>query len=402
MTITHSKVSTVADWDQQKLDQAISQGLYPSGTRLSDIVLPSDWNSDHTASAIDLTGTDGNGFFGSLYQTTVSALTGGIRIFAEAAGKVGVMLANGYKQTLDFSVATAARNFYFPDVSGQVQVSLTNSADTYANIVSNFSGAAYTGCIAVCNNIGFFLTRLRYTGTHWSIENGRTVLDKLTLSVYIAPTFTGTTNGAITFGTAFGSTHVQCYMYYAANSLVSGQAAGFYYTVMSSTTAATVYNNVYTPAAGVRPSIPSSLTAFSGAVPGGAGVSGSEITCFITTAIPGGLLSYYGSILSQYYCESNGTANNKTFRIKLASTNIGASTVASSSYFGGTHICQNMGSVSYQKAQGILLNNTTSGVTLTGLVNTANDQSITITAQTNSATDWAGWSLFNVDVGVNS
>jgi hypothetical protein len=54
LTITHTKTNTIPDWDQQKLDYAISAELYPPGTRLSDIVLPSDWNHSHEIS--DLAG----------------------------------------------------------------------------------------------------------------------------------------------------------------------------------------------------------------------------------------------------------------------------------------------------------------------------------------------------------
>lgn len=300
-------------------------------------------------------------------------------------------------------MAIVLRNNFGIPIRGSSSTDLTYYApDTYANIVATYPAASYAGRKAICNDLGFYGTEIISTGSRWIPVNGTILHTKLTLSCYVAPSFTGTTNGAITFSTAFAAADPQCYVYYPAGSIVAGQPGGLYYTVMSSTTNATVYNNVYTPAAGVFPAIPASLTAFSGAVPGGGGSSGVEVTIFISPVIPGGLLGYYGSILSQFYCEAVANANSKTFRMKLGATNIASNTVGASPHFGGTHICSNHGSPGYQKSQGTLLNNVTTGVTLTGLVNTANDQSVTLTVQTNAAGDWAGWVNYQMTLGVNS
>lgn len=57
MAIRHIKTDTIPDWTQPELDAQIALGNYPSGTVLADIVLPSDWNADHTAPEIsDITG----------------------------------------------------------------------------------------------------------------------------------------------------------------------------------------------------------------------------------------------------------------------------------------------------------------------------------------------------------
>lgn len=45
--ITHLKQPTVPDWTQARLDQMIAIGLYAPGTKLTDIVLPSNWLEDH-------------------------------------------------------------------------------------------------------------------------------------------------------------------------------------------------------------------------------------------------------------------------------------------------------------------------------------------------------------------
>jgi len=48
VTIKHAKTDTISDWTQSDLDAQIAAGNYPAGTVLADIVLPSDWNNDHT------------------------------------------------------------------------------------------------------------------------------------------------------------------------------------------------------------------------------------------------------------------------------------------------------------------------------------------------------------------
>jgi hypothetical protein len=58
LTITHAKTNAIADWSQATLDAVIAgtaTGLPPAGTTLNQIVLPSDWNDDHT---ITFTGSD--------------------------------------------------------------------------------------------------------------------------------------------------------------------------------------------------------------------------------------------------------------------------------------------------------------------------------------------------------
>ena len=50
MPITHAKTNAVSDWTQAELDAAIAAGQFAPGTTLADIVLPSDWNDEHTLS----------------------------------------------------------------------------------------------------------------------------------------------------------------------------------------------------------------------------------------------------------------------------------------------------------------------------------------------------------------
>ena len=67
ITIKHAKTDTIADWTQADLDAQIALGNYPAGTVLADIVLPSDWNNDHTISGTVPIANGGTG------QTTANA-----------------------------------------------------------------------------------------------------------------------------------------------------------------------------------------------------------------------------------------------------------------------------------------------------------------------------------------
>lgn len=67
ITIKHAKTDTIADWTQSDLDAQIALGNFPAGTVLADIVLPSDWNNDHTISGTVPIANGGTG------QTTANA-----------------------------------------------------------------------------------------------------------------------------------------------------------------------------------------------------------------------------------------------------------------------------------------------------------------------------------------
>jgi len=55
VVLRHRKTDTIADFTQADLDRHIQNGHYPSGTTLSDIVLPSDWNDDHDMDDLNAT-----------------------------------------------------------------------------------------------------------------------------------------------------------------------------------------------------------------------------------------------------------------------------------------------------------------------------------------------------------
>jgi hypothetical protein len=92
LTITHTKTNTIPDWDQQKLDAAISAGLYPQGTRLADIVLPSDWNASHAVGELSLTSCT----FANL-PSPASSYTGQQRIVNDCNNSVWISNGTAWK-----------------------------------------------------------------------------------------------------------------------------------------------------------------------------------------------------------------------------------------------------------------------------------------------------------------
>jgi len=85
VTVKHSKTNSITDWTQAQLDEQIELGNFPAGTTLANIVLPSDWNNDHTltgvgtmaeqnANSVAITG-------GTINNTTIGATTASTGVF---------------------------------------------------------------------------------------------------------------------------------------------------------------------------------------------------------------------------------------------------------------------------------------------------------------------------------
>ena len=83
ITIKHAKTDTIADWTQGDLDAQIALGNFPSGTLLADIVLPSDWNNDHTISGTVPIANGGTG-----QTTATTAINALLPSQASQSGKV--------------------------------------------------------------------------------------------------------------------------------------------------------------------------------------------------------------------------------------------------------------------------------------------------------------------------
>jgi hypothetical protein len=102
--VKHNKTNTITDWTQAQLDEQIALGNFPSGTTLANIVLPSDWNNDHTltglgtmaeqdATAVAITG--GTATLSSVTTPSVTATTNNLTLSAISTGAVNLATAGG-------------------------------------------------------------------------------------------------------------------------------------------------------------------------------------------------------------------------------------------------------------------------------------------------------------------
>ena len=141
ITIKHAKTDNISDWTQTDLDAQIALGNFPPGTVLADIVLPSDWNNDHTftgtlgvsnggTGATTLTGyVKGNGTSAFTATTTVPStdITGLGTMSTQNANSVSITggsisgtTVSGYIPTTEKAVANGVATL---DGSGTVPIS---------------------------------------------------------------------------------------------------------------------------------------------------------------------------------------------------------------------------------------------------------------------------------------
>jgi hypothetical protein len=195
-------------------------------------------------------------------------------------------------------------------------------------------------------------------------------------------------NGALTGLTALPWQLSGCYMYFPANAIAAGVAAGWYYVVMSSTTAGTIYNNVHTSG---KPTLPASPTAFVTTGPGAyTQTTGSDITA-LSISIPGGALGINGTMSNIPAIFTNSTAGQKLFRLKMGGStlnNFGFTTSLESFLYS---LFKNLGAANANMSNNVsgLSSNATNSPTLTA-INTAADQTLTVTLQLAVATDYIG------------
>lgn len=196
-------------------------------------------------------------------------------------------------------------------------------------------------------------------------------------------------NGALTVTTALPTTYPNAYVYLPANAVAAGSAAGWYYAVFSSTTAATVYNNRYTTG---FPTIPASPTAFSTTGPGAyTQTSGSDIQGPNTT-IPGGSMGPNGSLETMMLGHVQNSVNIKTMRVRLSTLNISSDDLTSTNIMTeGWRRVENCGIQNRQvgRASSGFGNQTTAPSFNT--INTSADQTVEFTLKLNDPTDYAIW-----------
>jgi len=111
-TIKHAKTDLIADWTQADLDQQIAAGNYPPGTLLADIVLPSDWNNDHTLTGTVAIANGGTGAT-TLAGASIVTYTGTETLTNKTltSPKVNLINDTNGNEILGFSPTTSATDY---------------------------------------------------------------------------------------------------------------------------------------------------------------------------------------------------------------------------------------------------------------------------------------------------
>jgi hypothetical protein len=215
------------------------------------------------------------------------------------------------------------------------QATAETGAFTTLSATGKISGAAATSSAASINEPQGTAPGAPNNGDGWNTVGGRyRYLNGMTRGVvaaigqshipFVIPSSGAMgANGALSGVTAVATAYPNAYVYLPAGAIYSGSAAGWYYAVFSSTTAATVYNNTYTSG---TPQIPASPTAFSTTGPGAytqtTGSAASEITAYSLT-IPGNTVGPNGAIRAFILRTNNNSANNKGLTSFYSSFSLG-------------------------------------------------------------------------------
>ena len=113
-----------------------------------------------------------------------------------------------------------------------------------------------------------------------------------------------------------------CWMYFPAGAVYGGSAAGLYWTVMSSSTAGTIYDNRLSPGASPA-STPGNQAAIVAAAPGSYTATASHASPGpVGVMIPGGAIGVNGAVEVYVMAYCNNSASVKTLAVALDNTQV--------------------------------------------------------------------------------
>ena len=183
------------------------------------------------------------------------------------------------------------------------------AASTFASLPAP---ASVTGQIFFVSDVGKNGSLWRSNGTKWVLVQGETVLAEGATPVCLSPTGTIAANGALTLGFALPTIYSGgIWMYFPAGAVFAGSAAGFYWTVMSSTTLGTIYNDTRDPSAVNLFEIIGNTTAIVAAGPGAyTGVSSQTIVGSIQ--VLGNIMGLDGALEGELTWSFTSSASSKT------------------------------------------------------------------------------------------
>lgn len=190
----------------------------------------------------------------------------------------------------------------------------------------------------------------------------------------IANSGTIATAGTVALGTALNTTYTGgIWLYYPAAAFAAS-AAGFYWTVMSSTTAGTVFT---TQTSGVQ--VTGSNAAYTG---------DTTIRTAVTINLPGNSVGANGSFKTLISGSINNSAGAKTLTTKLGASTLGAVAATTNTAIGMNSLTSNRNSLALNKTSNNTALTGTTGMSQTWTtIDTSTDQSITLNLTLAVATD---------------
>ena len=199
-------------------------------------------------------------------------------------------------------------------VYGADGVTILSLANTYTWAQLQALSSPTAGQRAYVSDLGN--AEFIYSGSRWT-RSTPIVLGQSGIPIIMQSSGSIGNNGALTGLTALQVTYPNCYMYFPVNTIAAGVAAGWYYVVMSSTTAGTIYNNLLNPA---NPTVPASPTAFATTGPGAYTQQTAAAITAVSVTIPANLLGANGGY--QLFADWN---TNATVGTKFRYAGLGAS-----------------------------------------------------------------------------
>jgi hypothetical protein len=186
---------------------------------------------------------------------------------------------------------------------------------------SSFSGQALFSDVGINGSVWYS------NGTKW-IHESSIVVAQAGIIMLLPSSGSIGNNGALTLTTALPVIYSEgVYMYFPANAISAGSAAGLYYVVMSSTTVGTIYNNTYV---GGQPTRPTGLVDFATTGPGAYTQStGVEVT-LVSFTVPGGVLGINGKLDFESVVENNNSVGSKSYKVKFDSVDLVAQSTTTS------------------------------------------------------------------------
>ena len=194
--------------------------------------------------------------------------------------------------------------------AGNLSVTGTVTANPPSAVFASLPTAStVSGKIYRATDVGINGSLWQSNGTSWVSVSQRVVNLQANIPFIVPSSGSITvTTGALLLTTALDQIYPNCYMYFPAGSWTSS-TAGFYYVVMSSTTAGLVYSDKYTSGQPTIPAAPTLVTTGAGAY---VQTTGASLTAFSIT-VPGNTIGANGKFSMALQCVNNNSATSKYY-----------------------------------------------------------------------------------------